>query len=163
MSPAGPHRPCRPLTIYAYRRRSARVRRAWVWAMAFALVVSPRAIHTADAPDRLSKVGDLSWKAQSLPHSAPQIPIRLTSAQAEADVVTSAEIGAEADSSKRAFETRSAGSPKPQVARVVRSRRLSTKRHPDSTVKDDVVDPNIAAAPAPHRRAMGPGLTIPPK
>src|SRR5262252_3734569 len=69
MPPAVPHRPCRPLTIYGFRRRRAKARRAWVWALAFASVVAvPRVIHTGGDAPRLSRArdSDLHPRSQSV-------------------------------------------------------------------------------------------------
>jgi len=91
--------------------------------------------------------------------------IRLTSAQAEADVVSSAEREAEVISSDyEAFETQSVESPKSQVACfLVRSQHVSTMSHVDSAVKGDAAKPDVVAAPFVRQRPMGSGLTIPPK
>src|SRR2546428_6985318 len=95
MSRNGRRRSCRPLTIYGFRRRRSKVHRGWVFPIALlSLMALPGVIQTVgDRLQRPSKVRNtvLSHESQSIPQSPQRTGSLLASAQAEADVVSSAE------------------------------------------------------------------------
>lgn len=169
MSRPGPRRPCRPLTIYGYRRRRSKVHRVWVLSLAVAtLVALPKVIPTAgDALERLSKVRDsaLSRQPQLILQSPKKGSILFAPAPAEAEVVASAEADTEiVTSDSDRSQTQSAESPESQVARVpASSRQVSTKPHVGSTARGDSAKPKVATAPLARQRLEGPRLRIAPR
>ena len=150
-----PVRPCRPLTIHALSTAGERRPVASGYGLAFASVVAvPRVIHmggTLRTGSRNVRDSDLPAAApisQSAPQMAhwPQRP-----RQAEADVVPPAGLWPRSTPrSAGVLETPGAEPPKPQVARApVGSRRHSTKRRPDSAVKQRFGGLSASAAGAP--------------
>ena len=158
-----PRRPCRPLTIYGYRRRPSRVHRVWVLSLVVAtLVALPKVIPTAsDALRRLSKVRDSALSRQ--PQPIPQSPF--APAPAEAEVVASAEPDTEiVTSDSDTLETRSVESPRSQVARApARSRHVLAKPDVGSTAKGNSAKPKVATARLVRQRLEGSGLRIAPR